>query len=78
MASVSQQMALPFNVLEVEALSARRALEFAHEGLNWVVLKGDSKVLIKPLQSSISSLAQRGHIIEDVKSTLPLFFFTLI
>lgn len=37
-------MALPFNVLEVEAFSARRALEFAHEGLDWVVLEGDSKL----------------------------------
>lgn len=39
-----------------------------------MVLEGDSKVLIKPLQSSIGSLAQCGHITEDIKSTLPLFF----
>ena len=68
MASLSQQIPLPTIVLEVETLAARRALEFAAEkGVNRVILEGDFTILIKALQSSNHSLAQFGHIAEDVK-----------
>ena len=68
LASRSQQIPLPATVLEVEALAARRALEFAAEiGVNKVILEGDSSILIKALQGRNHSLAQFGHIAEDVK-----------
>ena len=68
LASLSQQIPLPATVLEVETLAARRALEFAAEiGVNKVILEGDSSILIKALQGRNHSLAQFGHIAEDVK-----------
>uniref|UniRef100_A0A7N2N238 Allene oxide synthase n=1 Tax=Quercus lobata TaxID=97700 RepID=A0A7N2N238_QUELO len=38
----------PYTIIEVEALTARRALEFAMEiGIDQDILEGDSKILIK-------------------------------
>ena len=62
MASLSQKIPLPFIVIEVEALAARRAVKFAAElGLDQIVLEGDSKILINTLQHGCRSLAQFGH-----------------
>ena len=48
MASLSQQIPPPYTIIEVEALTARRALEFAMEiGIDQDILEGDSKILIK-------------------------------
>ena len=47
MASLSQLVSLPYSVIEVETLAARRALELAVEiGIDRVILEGDSAVLI--------------------------------
>ena len=67
-AFLSQQICLPSTVLEVETLAARRAFEFAIEiGVNKVILEGDCEILIKVLQCNSYSLAQFGHLAEDVK-----------
>ena len=50
MASLSQKVPLPFTVIEVEALAARRAVKFAAElGLDRTVLVGDSEILVNTL-----------------------------
>ena len=52
MASLSQRIPLPASVIEVEALAARRAMEFALElGFDNVTLEGDSEVLVKTLNA---------------------------
>ena len=67
MASLSQKIPLPFTVIEVEALAARRAVEFAAElDLDWIVLEGDSEILINTLQHGCRSLAQFGHLAADL------------
>ena len=57
MASLSQLVHLRTMVIEEETLATRRALELAIElGFDNLVLEGDSKVLIKVLESRTSSL----------------------
>lgn len=58
MDSLTQQLPLPFTVLEMEDLEARKVLEFVLElGFNRVLLEGDYEILIKALQSMKQSLA---------------------
>ena len=58
MDSLTQQLPLPFTVLEMEDLEARKVLEFVLElGFNRVILEGDCEILIKALQSMKQSLA---------------------
>lgn len=67
MASLSQQIALPFTAIEVKALAACRAVEFAAKiGLTQIILERDSQVLIDTLNSGGKSLAQFGHLTNDV------------
>ena len=68
MASMSQQLPLPTTVAMVEALAARKAIEFALElGLTKVIMEGDSKVICRELQDPSPSLALHEHILQDVK-----------
>ena len=58
MAPLSQRIPLPASVIKVEALAARRAMEFALElGFDNVTLEGDSKVLVKTLNDGGNTLA---------------------
>ena len=58
MDSLTQQLPLPFTVLEMEDLEARKVLEFVLElGFNRAILEGDCEILIKALQSMKQSLA---------------------
>ena len=67
MASLSQLVSLPYSVIEVETLAARRALELAVEiGIDRVILEGDSAVLMQNLKTSTSSLVQFSHIANDI------------
>ncbi|KAL0010265.1 hypothetical protein SO802_005373 [Lithocarpus litseifolius] len=67
MVSLAQRIPLPSTVIEVEALAVRRAMELALEtGLNKGVLEGDSLILMNALKSNSHSLAQFGHIINDI------------
>ena len=68
MASLSQEVPLPFTVVKVEALAGRRAVEFAAElDLDRIILEGDSLILTNTLWSGCRSLAQFGHIAIDVQ-----------
>ena len=68
MVSLAQRIPLPNTAIEVEALAAWRAMELALEiGLNKGVLEGDSLILMNALNSNSHSLAQFGHIINDIQ-----------
>lgn len=74
MVFLSQQTSLPFTAIEVEALTARLALEFAREiGVDWIILEGDSEILIPALKSAYDSLSHFGYI-RMTFSILPLCF----
>ena len=50
-----------FSVVKIEAMAATRALEFALEvGIDRVVAKGDSKMVVQALMWKNSSLASYG------------------
>ena len=67
MASLSQQIPLPTSVIEVEALAARRAMEFALElGFDNVTLEGDSEVLVKTLKNGGNTLVHYGNMIAGI------------
>ena len=66
MASLSQQIPLPTIVAQVEALAARRAVEFAQElGFTRVIIEGDSESICKDLSNPSPSLALHGLLIRD-------------
>lgn len=74
MASLSQQVPLPATVAQVEALAARRAIEFALEvGITQAIIKGDSDIIFKDLTSPGLSLALHGYLIHDVKQLANAF-----
>ena len=71
---MSQLVQLPTTVSQVEAMSARKATEFALEiGFDKIILEGDSEIVHKDLMNNGSSLALHGHLIQDVKVLVPLF-----
>ena len=62
---------------QVEALAARRAVEFALEiGITSAIFEGDSDTITKDLNNLEPSLALHGHLIQDVK--LLEYFFNCI
>ena len=72
-ASLSEQIHLPFSSDMVEALTTARAVSFALEiGCSPFILKGDSELVIKTLCSEERSLSLYGHTmwIEDVSPHL--------
>ncbi|XP_075655279.1 uncharacterized protein LOC142625527 [Castanea sativa] len=69
-ASLSQQIPLPATMTQVEALAARRAVEF---GITTAVLEGDLDIIYKELIDSDSSLALHGHLIHGVKKLASSF-----
>ena len=74
MASLTQQIPLPTSVIEVEALAARRALEFALElGFDNITIEGDSELLIKNLKNGGSKLTHYGNIVADILFLLSHF-----
>ena len=65
---LNKRTMLPFTVIEVEAMTARRALILALEiGFDRVILEGDSKVLITALQNSSYTLSHFGHIVKNIQ-----------
>ena len=74
MASLTQQIPLPTSVIEVEALAAIRALEFALElGFDNITLEGDSGLLIKNLMNGGNKLTHYGNIAADMLFLLSHF-----
>lgn len=62
-------------VTQVEALEARRVIEFALEmGTTQATFEGDSDIIFKDLTKSLPSLALYGHLIHDLKLLDSLFF----
>lgn len=75
MASLSQLVSLPYFVIEVETLAARRALELVVEiGIDRVILEGDSAVLMQNLKNGTRSLAQFSHIANNILFLASYFF----
>ena len=69
LASLSEQIQLPFSSDLVEAMATARALSFVAEfGFSRFILEGDSKLIIKALQSKEDSLAPFGHILATTKT----------
>ena len=60
--------------IEIEALAANKALEFAQEmGLFDVVLEGDSSLMMAALNSKYPSLASYGLLLQDTLSLSSVF-----
>ena len=60
--------------MELEALAALKALEFAADlGLISTVLEGDSKILMNALMDNSLSLASFGLLIQDIKAYAEFF-----
>ena len=60
--------------IEIEALAANKALEFAQEmGLSDVVLEGDSSLMMAVLNSKYPSLASYGLLLQDTLSLSSVF-----
>ncbi|XP_030923046.1 uncharacterized protein LOC115949925 [Quercus lobata] len=76
MASMAQQLPLLTTVAQVEALAARRAMEFALDlGITRVIMERDSEVICKELKDPNPSLALHGHILQDIKFLSSTFQF---
>ena len=69
LASLSEQIQMPFSSDLVEALAAVRAISFAHElSFSNFILEGDSELVIKALKSNDESLSLFGHILASAKT----------
>ena len=74
MASLSQQVPLLTTVAQIEAMAARKAIEFALEiGLTKVIIEGNLDTIYRELNSTDSSLAMHSHVIQDIKFLVPSF-----
>ncbi|XP_075657851.1 uncharacterized protein LOC142627844 [Castanea sativa] len=68
LATMVDRFPLPHSIVAVEVIVAIKALKFALElGHNSIILEGDSKIATKAMQSGIPTLADYGHLIEEVK-----------
>ena len=73
-AALSQNIALPNSMADIEAMAGVRALEFAHElGISEDIVEGDSQIIISILNSKVFSLASYGHLISDAKIFVDYF-----
>ena len=67
-ASMAESFQLPFSVIAVEVIAAKKALQFAKDlRLSSIVLEGDSKIAIDGLMSEEYSLAEYGHLLDEAK-----------
>ena len=65
--SCTKRLAQAYNAVEVEAMAATTALEFASElGVRRAILEGDSLVVMKALHEDEQSLTPTGLLLEDV------------
>lgn len=61
---LSQNIPLPQTVVELEAIAAKRALDFSLEfGFTKAILEGDSETVMKALQNDSPSFASFGLLI---------------
>ena len=69
LASLSEQIQLPFSPDLVEAIAAARAISLTHElSLSNYILEGDSDVVINALKRNDDSLSSFGHILASAKT----------
>ena len=74
MASLSQQIPLPTTVAQVEAMAARRAVEFVVElGVTRAIIEGDSETICNELSNPSPSLALHGLLIKDAQQLATAF-----
>ena len=67
-ASLSQNIPLPYSIVELEAIAASGALEFSVElGFEKAILEGGSEIVMKALKDDSSSLASFGLLIWDAQ-----------
>ncbi|XP_065636962.1 uncharacterized protein LOC136070657 [Quercus suber] len=65
--ALSLLISMPQSVATAEALACLRAMKFAAEiGLTWVVIEGDSAVIINALTTANGDQTSHGNIIEDI------------
>ena len=68
LASMPNRFPLPHSIVAVELVAAIKALKLAIEfGHNSITLEGGSKIAIDAMQSGLPSLADYGHLLEEVK-----------
>ena len=65
---MAESFQLPFSVIAVEVIAAKKALQFAKDlRLSSIVLEGDSKIAIDGLMSEEYSMAEYGHLLDEAK-----------
>ena len=65
-ATLAQQLPRAYQVAEIEAMAAIRALEFRIEvGVSSVIVEGDSELVLKALQHDNPSLASHELLLKD-------------
>ena len=75
-ASLPQLFNQAYKAIEIEAMEATWASEFAVElGLDIVVVKGDSSIVMTTLKTKKPSLVSYGFLISDVYVFESFFFF---
>ena len=74
MASLVQQLEQAFQLVEVEAIAACRAVEFGSEiGVDCAIVEGDSEVIVKALRNTDNGLTPFALLINDVSLFSSLF-----
>ena len=64
--SLAQRLSQAYKPVEIEAMAATQAIEFAEEvGVDRVLIEGDSSVVTKALRSKNTSWASYGLLIQD-------------
>lgn len=72
--ALSERIALPPSVEDVEALAGRKVILFAQElGLQDVIVEGDAKIIINSLNTDDDCMASFGHLIEDSRQVAASF-----
>lgn len=72
--ALSERIALPPSVEDVEALAGRKVILFAQElGLQEVIVEGDAKIIINNLNTDDDCMASFGHLMEDSRQLVASF-----
>ena len=73
-ASMAESFQLPFSVIAVEVIAAKKALQFTIDlGLSSIVLEGDSKITIDGQRREELSLEEYGHLLNEAKDIAKQF-----
>ncbi|XP_065629932.1 uncharacterized protein LOC136067675 [Quercus suber] len=73
-ASLTENVALPPSIMEVEALAAIRVVSFEVElGVSSIIIEGEFEVVIKAMRSEEESLSTYGHLIAAARQIMDSF-----